>query len=260
MKLFDTHCHLNFKAFAGDVKKIIARTQRANLDILVVGTDLGTCQKAIELAREYDRVYAAVGFHPIHIRDRDWQKELEQILLLARDPQVKAIGETGYDSHYLEEAELESGFRLQDKIFNELIDKASELNKPIILHSRGFLDRLEDRLKSKIEIFKRCGLVLHCYPGGMGLAKWMQENGFYLGFNGLITKSSKWDEVIRQISLDNILLETDAPFLTPLSKGKVRNQPIFIFEVAKHISRLKDISVEEIASKTFQNSQRFLKL
>ena len=258
MKLFDTHCHLNFEAFAKDGDDVLLRSQKNCVDMLVVGTDVKTSKKAIELAEKFEGVWSAVGFHPIHIDDRDWRKEVQTILELAKHPLVKAIGEIGFDTFYTKGEGEQEAINTQNEILDKFLARAFQLAKPVIFHCRGPLDLLRKKIKDNLADLKKVGAVVHCFPGDESLADYLAKRNFYLGFNGIIFRNHQWDKIIANTPLKNILLETDAPYLNPIGAKNDRNEPMNVKYICQRIAKLKNIPSNEVARVTAGNAKDFL--
>lgn len=263
----DTHAHLNFKAFANDYPQAIERANDAGVGkIIVVGSDWKTSQKAVQIANDYENVYAAVGLHPIHVKDESFDEA--KFLLLAANKKVVAIGETGLDYYY-----DRSSAEIQKEVFRKFIKIAIQKNLPVILHSR---DAAEDILPILMAENPMPRGVMHCFSEDWQFAKIILEMGFYISFTGLITftKNQETFETIKNAPLERILIETDCPYMTPafathfvktsrvkkatagkpdLNRGK-RNEPAYVIEVAKKISELRKVPVEEVAKATTQNA------
>lgn len=273
--LIDTHSHLNFKAYDADREEVVKRAQKDGVVCIDVGTKYETSKKAIELAESHEGVYAAIGMHPIHIKT-DLMKlkmdaeegafeplgeeyEKERYKELAKSKKVVAIGEIGLDYYYRPKttARLEQFKELQKKVFIAQLDLAKELDLPVIFHCRM-------AHADAVEILKNySGLkgVMHCFTGTVEEMNKYLDLGFYIGINGIIFKLNL-DEVIKQCSLDKILVETDCPYLTPPKAGpkEMRNEPSFVRYVAERIAELKEISFDEVASVTTQNAKKLFKI
>lgn len=253
-RIIDTHCHLNFQAFQKDWKEVVERTLKSGTDMILVGTDLVTSQKAVEMAKQYSGVHAAVGFHPIHVLDRDWRSEILRIAELIGEKEVVVIGEIGFDRYRMPEEDMGSVIKTQETVFSFFLSEAKKHKKPLILHNREAWDLLENHI-STIRTLGVRG-VQHCFPEGQKEAEKLFEIGFKIGFNGLVTYNSKWDELIKNTTLDSILIETDAPYLTPVPFRGQRNEPAYVQYVAKHIAKLKGVSEEEVIAATSQNAMK----
>lgn len=258
----DTHCHLNFKAFSDDWRDALDRALKNRVEMIVVSTDLETSQKAIEIAKTTSGVWAAIGFHPIHVVDRDWRSEILRIRELIKQPKVVAVGEIGFDKiikgqRVQNEEQWQKIKEVQERVFDFLVEAAQEFKKPLILHCR----EAEEVLQSKILNLKsKIVGVQHCFPGDLQYAQTLIDKDFKIGFTGMITYNPKWDNLIKEIDLSNILIETDSPFLTPVPHRGQRNEPSYVVEVARHIAKLKELDVSEVEKTTYINAQELFKL
>ncbi|MBL7159800.1 TatD family hydrolase [Candidatus Microgenomates bacterium] len=269
--LIDTHCHLNFKAFRKDVDQVIQRAKRAGVEkMLVVGADLKTSQKAIDLAQKYDGLYASVGIHPHHVNsldNNDLDITKEKLINLTKNKKVVAIGETGLDyfqyknSKYGEIKLTKEIKDLQKSLLNLHLDLAQHLNLPLIIHCRQAFADLLAILTEKNKNFNLKG-VLHCFSGSKTHLTQVLDLGFKVGFDGNITYSSRNDlrSLIKITPLEKILLETDSPFLTPKPFRGKRNEPKNLKIIAQKIAHLKNISLEEVSKKTTANADFLFKL
>lgn len=277
--IIDTHSHVQTHAFRNDQDEVVKKTLAANVWMINVGTKFHTSQAAVDLAERYQQgVFAAVGLHPMYAgaefikikHDPSEEESLveenffdkEKYLALAKSKKVVAIGEIGLDYYYKPKtvAKLEEFKVKQKQIFLEQLDFARELDLPVILHCRMAHDDVIEILKTQ----KLKGGVIHCFTGTLEQAKKYVELGFYIGINGIIFKFDV-DEVIREIPLENIVVETDCPYLTPapaaaLTKagphGFVRNEPLYIKYTLEQIAKLKGVTFEEVCEKTTQNATR----
>lgn len=251
MKLVDTHCHLDNEKFDEDRLEVIERIKE-NLEFCVnIGYDLASSKKSLELAKEYDFIYAVIGVHPIDIAEysEEVEKELE---ILGKNPKVVAIGEIGLDYHWMTEPK-----EVQQGRFKRQLELAERLNKPVVIHTR---DAMEDTVNILKEYPNITG-VIHCYPGSLETAKQLVDR-FYLGIGGTLTfkNSKKAVEVVKDIPLDRIVIETDCPYLTPEPFRGKRNEPIYVEYVAKKIAEIKEISVEDITKVTTENAKKLYRI
>ncbi len=257
--LFDTHAHVNFKDYDKDRKDVIKNSLEEGVFMINVGTDIEESKKAIEIAEAHkEGVYASVGLHPLHIYSAGSDPAMERYRQLAENRKVVAIGETGLDYKYIlkEEAEKQEGLKqIQKKVFEKHIDLADELELPLILHCRMAHKDLIEILKHKTQ---KKGVV-HCFSGNLQQAEEYMDLGFYLGINGIIFKLNL-AEVIREIPLEKIVLETDCPFLVPPEAGTKRNEPLFIKYVAREVAKIKGISEKEVAEVTTKNAKNLFGL
>lgn len=251
--LIDTHAHLNFKAYKEDADEVIKRALKNNIWMINVGAAFETSKKAIELAEKYPRgIFSAVGLHPNHIEDENFN--YEKYKELARNEKVVAIGETGLDYFRIENRELRIK---QAEIFKKHIELANELNKPLIIHCRDAHDDLIKILYPKpYTLNPNLRGVIHCFSGNLEQAKEYRRLGFKIGLNGIITFSRNYDEMILDTPLEDILLETDCPYLTPIPYRGQRNEPSYIIEIAKKLAEIKNLSLENIIEQTSQNAKK----
>ena len=249
--LIDTHAHLNLKDYKNDADEVIKRALENGVWMINAGVSFETSKKAVELAEKFSGVYAAVGFHP-----NDSKEEFDYSVLkeLAANPKVVAIGETGLDYHRIENNELRIKEK-QKEIFKKQIELALELEKPLIIHCREAHNDLLEILNSKFSILNSQPGVLHSFSGGLEEAGKYREMGFKIAFNGIITFSRDYDEVILRTPLEDILIETDCPFLTPVPYRGKRNEPLYVIEVAKKIAEIKGLSLGKIAGQTTENAK-----
>lgn len=274
--IIDTHSHLNFNAFKEDFDKVIKKTLAENIWIINVGTQHETSQKAVEIAKQYKQgVYSAIGLHPIYaaaefvktrtdpdegefiIKEQDFNKEKYEEIALKSGGKVVAVGEIGLDYYYKPKttAKLNQFKEKQKKIFLQQLELAKKLNLPAILHCRMAHDDVIEILR----LNKLAGGVIHCFTGTVEQAQKYTEMGFYIGFNGIIFKLNL-DNVIKEIPLDRILVETDCPYLTPPKEGSKRNEPIFIKYAIQKIADLKNTSFQKIVDQTTQNARKLFKI
>ncbi|MFA6493105.1 MAG: TatD family hydrolase [Patescibacteria group bacterium] len=249
----DTHAHLNFQAFKLDWQQVIERAKKANIKAIInAGSNFETSKKAIEIAEKQENVFAAVGLHPIHVKDEEFDEE--NFFKLAKNKKVVAIGETGLDYYY-----DKSNMALQKEVLVKSIKLAQIVSKPIILHLREADEDLLSLLMGESTLPKG---VLHCFGGNWQFAQMVLSMGFYISFTGIITftKNQQTFEVIEKIPLEKILIETDCPYLTPEPYRGQRNDPTHVIEVAKKIAEIKKISLGEVAEQTSKNAIELFKL
>lgn len=249
----DTHAHLNFKAFNSDFDTAILRAQKAGIEkIILVGSNLETSQKAVKIAKKYNFVFAAVGLHPIHVKDETFNEAV--FLKLAKEKKVVAIGETGLDYYH----DRTNAFD-QQAVFLKHLSLANIVGKPVILHSRDAGQDILSVLMTQTPLPRG---VFHCFSEDWQFAKIILDLGFYISFTGIITFSKNYAnlEVVKNIPLKKMLIETDSPFLTPEPHRGQRNEPALLVEVAKKIAELRKISLEEVAENTTQNAKDLFKL
>lgn len=249
--LFDTHAHLNATQYEEDLLEVIQRAQEEKVtNIVVVGFDRETIEKAMELTNKYDFIYAAIGWHPVDAIDLT-DEHLHWIEELASHPKVVAIGETGLD-YYWDKSPKE----VQKEAFRKQIHLAKKLNLPIIIHNRdATADVVEILQQEKAE---DVGGIMHCFTGSAEVAQQCMDMNFYISFGGPITfkNAKKPKEVAMEIPLDRILIETDCPYLTPHPFRGKRNEPSYVKYIAEQIAELRGLSYEEVAKITTENAKR----
>ena len=269
----DTHAHLFFKDFENDLRDVISRARDAGVEYIVCpGTDLETSRKSVELAEQFEMVFAAVGFHP-HDAKKAAASDgsvsgsiLGEIEELSRHPRVVAIGEIGLDYHY-----NYSPPEIQRQVFSEQIRIARRRDLPVIIHTREAEAEVMRIVEEHVNAnggwrpSKPKG-VFHCFPGDAAMAGRVIDWGFYISIPGPVTFPSKPDkpntmaDVVGQISADHILLETDSPFLTPHPFRGKRNEPSYIPIIAKKISELKELSPENVGRASTLGAQALFNL
>ena len=259
MSIFDSHCHPQMVQYEKDREEMLKRAKDAGVFMICVGTDLETSRQAIELAQKNEGMWASVGLHPNDNLDEKFSPDLYEELL--KMPKVVAMGEIGLD--YYRTTDLKDQ-EIQKERFEQQLRLVEKLKLPIILHSRdagkGSTGKVhEDMIDVLKNNFSGVG-VAHSFTGSMEDAKKYLELGFYLGFNGIITFARQYDEIVREVPLERILLETDSPYLTPEPYRGKRNEPVHVMEVAKKIAELKNESLERVVEQTTKNCQNLFKL
>lgn len=288
--LIDTHCHLNFKAYKDDADEVIKRTLKNDTWMINVGSLYSTSFKAIELAQNYkEGVYAAIALHPIHIKGKNIidlssrpdlsaqadkseinnksnnleEFDYQKYLTLAKNKKVVAIGETGLDYYRIKNENEKEIKALQRKVFIEHIELAKELKKPLIIHCR---EAHPDLYKILSENFKNKKIsdfgngVLHCFSGTYEDAREYINLGFLISFTGIITFTNQYDDIIKKLPMDKIMVETDSPYLTPVPFRGKRNEPLYVKYIAQRIAEIKGIDFEKVAEETTNNAKNLFKI
>jgi TatD DNase family protein len=247
--LIDSHCHLDFPDFASELDAVMARARQAGVGaMLTISTHVRRFDRLQAIADRYPNVACSIGTHP-HYASEERDVRLGDLLDIAAHPKVVAIGEAGLDYHYDKSPipDQEAGFRLH-------IGAARETGLPLVIHSREADDHTARILDEEMAkgAFKA---VLHCYTGGMELAKRGLELGLYVSFSGVITfkNSESLREVARAVPLDRVLVETDAPYLAPVPMRGKRNEPAYVAHTARVLAEVKGVSEAEIAARTTEN-------
>ena len=252
--IFDTHAHMDDHAFDQDREALLSRLPEEGIALLMnPGCSLASSLAAIDLANQYDYIYAAVGSHP-DAADEVNEAVLEQYRTLCREhPKVKAIGEIGLDYHY-EDIPRD----IQKRSFRAQMGLARELDLPVIVHER---EAHEDGMKIVAEFPTVTG-VFHCYSGSLEMAKWLIDRGWYIGFGGVLTfkNARKALEVASNIPLERIVLETDCPYMAPEPFRGRRNDPGKLCRVAAKLAELRGIGAEEVQAITLQNGKTLYRI
>jgi len=248
---FDTHAHLDDFKFREDQDQVIARAREAGLELIVnVGYNVASARRTVQLTKEYDFIYGTVGMHPHDAKDLDGDS-LRELRKLAAEPKIVAIGEIGLDYYY-----DHSPRDVQQRVFRRMIDLAREVKLPIVIHDR---DAHEDIFRIlKEEDAAEVGGIFHCYSGSWPLAKEAVEMGFYISIAGPVTfhNAKKVMEVVKEVPLEWLLIETDSPYLAPVPYRGKRNEPAYMVKVAEMIAQIKGLDVEKVARVTTENGKR----
>ena len=252
MKIIDTHTHIYDERFEEDFDIVMKNIEEQMEGIVSIGFDLESSKKSIDLANKYSFVHAVIGVHPVDIKklNDEAEKELEKLALTEK--KVVAIGEIGLDYHWMEDPE-----EVQKEGFRKQIELARRVKLPIVIHTREALQDTLDILRE----YKNVGGILHCYPGSYEAAKTFLDR-YYIGVGGTVTfkNNRKTKELVKKLSLEKIVLETDCPYLTPVPFRGKRNEPGYTKYVAEEIARIKEISIEEVIEVTTENAKKIYKL
>ena len=287
MKYFDAHCHVNFVAYAEDCEQTIERAKDAEVGMNVVGTQLDTSKAAVELAENYDGVWATIGLHPVHttksyhdvkelgpsfappspkateghseatkgkegFMSRGEQFDVTAYEALGKSPRVIAVGECGLDYYRAEESTKE----VQKQAFIQQIELANSLNKPLMLHIRSAYDDALELLKAHAKVKGN----VHFFAGDWDTARKFLDFGFTLSFTGVITFTHDYDEVIKNAPLDMLLSETDAPYVTPAPHRGKRNEPSYVPLVVRQIADIRGEDFFTVANQLLANTRRVFKI
>jgi TatD DNase family protein len=254
--MFDAHSHIQYSAFDSDREAVILRAREKNIKMIVVGTDYKMSIAAIELAEKYPKdIWATVGLHPNDI-DNGFDKN--KFLELAQHKKVVAIGECGLD-YYRNQENQKSNIKNQKEVFRQQIEIAQELNKPLMIHARaskGADDAYEDVLEFLQSSDFQLPTIFHFYAGSLGVTKKLVSAGYYFTFGGVITFTLDYDEQIKYIPLDRIMLETDAPYVAPVPYRGKRNEPSFVSEVSKRLAEIKGITYDKCVAITLATTKK----
>lgn len=290
--LIDSHAHINFKEYDAELDDVIQRSLDNKTWLINVGSNYESSQKAVEIAEKFGLgVWAAIGLHPIHlIKDIEEKTEFEgketsfftprekfdygkYYELAKSNKRVVALGETGLDFFRLADKKhsIAKVKETQINVFRQFIKLAQETDLPLILHCRGDEKDPYGAYDDMIEVLGleigdwRLGRgkgVIHCFGGNLEQAKKFIDLGFYIGFTGIITfkNAKELQEIARQIPLEKILIETDAPFLAPEPYRGQKNEPTYVRYIAQKIADLKELTFEKVEKTTYENTSKLFKL
>ncbi|MCH8049727.1 TatD family hydrolase [Patescibacteria group bacterium] len=282
-KLIDTHCHVHFQAYKEDMDQVVQRALDEGVAMITVGTQSTTSKNGLDLAEKYDGVWATIGLHPNHLHKQEFfdQNELppeqrgtgkiktraetfdpEYYRGLVSHPKVVAIGEFGLD-YYRLPADVERAQIIEDqKASTQLqLQFASEVDKPVVIHCR---DAHQDQFELLREEVSRGGLerrgVVHCFTGTPEDAERYREIDFLVSITGIVTFAKDLQKTVQDIPLKQIMIETDAPYLTPEPYRGKRNEPRYVKFVAEKIAQIKGVRAEEVAEITTANAKNLFNL
>ena len=276
-KLIDTHSHIQFSAYEGEGDKVIKRALDEDIWVVNVGTQKDTSWAGVMLAESYaEGVYATIGLHPIHTTksyhdaqelgggeaaeaftsrgedfDFDFYKEL------GKNKKVVAVGECGLDYYRLDQETKEK----QIEVFEAQIELAKAIEKPLMIHCReAFDDLIEVIKKNKNSLHRSYPGINHFFAGSIKNARGLMDLGFYFSFGGVLTFTRDYDEVVKYIGLDRILLETDAPYVAPHPHRGERNEPLFVQYTAMKLAEILGEDLEVVQKRTTENAMKVLNL
>lgn len=255
--IFETHGHYDDEQFDEDRERLIAEFLEKDIDkVMNVGADMQSSRNSVELAGKYPHFYAAVGVHPSEVGDltEDDMQALKQMTL--ENPKVKAIGEIGLDYHFDDDPPRD----VQKKWFIRQLELAQELGMPIIIHSRNAASDTMEILKDMDG--GRNGGVIHCYSYSREQAREYIKMGFHIGVGGVVTfkNSRRLQEVVEDIPLEKIVLETDSPYMAPVPFRGTRNSALNIPYIAEKIAEIKGVPVQKVYDQTYENALKMYKM
>lgn len=257
MFIVDSHCHLDaldYENLHKDVADVVNKARlRGVKHLLAVGVTLSRYEQMFDTLSQFDEISLSCGVHPLDLSDEPF--DYARLLRLASDKKVVAIGETGLDYYYNSDNKEK-----QQSVFAQQIEIANQLNKPIIVHTRSAREDTIAMLKAHQA--DKCGGVLHCFTENWDMAKQGLDLGFYISISGIITfrNAEELREVVRQVPLDRLLIETDSPYLAPVPYRGKQNQPAYVREVCEYVATLKGVSPQAFAQITTQNFERLFKI
>lgn len=256
MLFVDTHCHLNLDVFEENIDQVVKRARETGVNKIVVpGIDVDTSRMAVELASKYECIYAAVGTHPNEV-DKFEDSHIDAFKEMLKDPKVVAVGEIGLDFHHHPE-----NAALQEKLLDVMFSLATDHYKPVILHSRNSLDALIEKVKHWIiiqqPISNKYFGVFHGFEGNNTQACQIQSMKMAIGVGGPVTFKNAHDKhiMVKEFGIQNMVLETDSPLLSPHPFRGQTNEPFRIPLIAEKLADLLQISMEQVSKITNQNAQ-----
>ncbi len=260
--MIDSHAHLNFPNFQKDLTEVLERAKQNGVDFIInIGADYKSSQIAINMAQDYEGLFATVGFHPESLNEEKFNSRLLEDLI--GQPKVVAVGECGLDYFRIKPNDF-AAQKLQQEIFIAQIELAKKFNLPLVLHCRANQKEQNSPYEQMLQILKKENVkrgVFHCFSGDWRLAKEFIELGFCIGLTGIITfPNYRHVDLLKNIPLDNVLIETDCPFLAPQSVRGQRNEPAFVKHIAEHLANIKNINMEEVDRITTQNTKKLFNI
>jgi TatD DNase family protein len=250
--LIDSHCHLDFPDFAGEIDQILARAKSAGVEkMITIGTRLSQAGRLQQLAAEREEVFFTVGTHP-HNAEEESDVDAGKIREFSRDPKCVGIGEAGLDYHY-----NYAPPDVAQRVFRAQIGLAREIGLPLVIHAREADDDIAAILREEMAAgpFKA---LLHCFTSSRALAMTGLELGFSISFSGVVTfkNSQALRDLAREVPMERMLVETDAPYLAPVPHRGKRNEPAFVADTAKVLAEVKGLPIAELAAATRVNTLR----
>jgi TatD DNase family protein len=259
--LIDSHAHIHLGAFDRDREQVFARARQGGVRAIInIGLDLESSRASLKMAKQYDDVFSTVGFHP-HDADKMKDDDLKALAELAKDERVVAVGEIGLDFY-----RNLSVRKNQTEAFEEQLDLSIELGLPVVVHCRNahreLFKILSAWVKSTLSVGRLRRGVIHCFSGDIEMAQQYIEIGFYISLAGSVTYPSAGDlvQVAREIPLDRLLLETDAPFLAPQAYRGKRNEPAYVALIAEKVAQVRGVRREVVAEAAAKNTISLFKL
>lgn len=253
MRLIDSHCHLTDEAFDDDRLFILNDLSNFGIrGIINPATNLTDSKMAIELAEKYDNFYAMAGIHPEEVDDIT-EKDLEELAKLAKNEKVIAIGEIGLDYYWTDDNK-----KKQKEIFIHQLELARKLEKPAVIHVRDSKDDVIEILKD----YQDLKIQIHCFSDDLETLEKYMQMGFYISIGGVVTFNNGTNEqnAARNVPIERLMLETDSPYLTPEPYRGLRNDPRRVVEVARVVGQLRDMKIDKLAKRTYNNTKEFFNL
>ncbi|ACX73299.1 hydrolase, TatD family [Methanocaldococcus vulcanius M7] len=240
-KYVDAHCHMEDKAFNKNRDEIIERSKKQNVEIITSGASLGGCLRALDLKDKYN-IYITLGYHPSKVRADDKVVNKVYNIIKANKNKILGVGEIGMDIK-------DENYERQEKIFKKFLSLAEEINKPIVVHARGFEKKIFEITKNRVDV------MFHCYGGDVDLAKEIGKEGHLISISTLVCFSEHHKELVKRLDLEFLTTETDSPYLSPI-RG-VKNEPANVKLVVKEIAKIKEEEEEEVKKTIYKNTCKF---
>ncbi|MBW9223246.1 YchF/TatD family DNA exonuclease [Methanothermococcus sp. SCGC AD-155-E23] len=244
----DAHCHLEDKRFNRDREEVIKACRERGIEVVTSGVGIGGCRRALEIKRKYRDIHLTLGFHPHSVRADD--RVVEEVCNIIRESErdIVAVGEVGLDIR-------DENLPRQKAIFQRFISLAEELDKPLVIHGRGLERECYNMVNNRVIS------MFHCYSGDERLARELIENGHYVSISTLVCISPHHRELVKNLDLENILVETDSPYLSPV-RGE-RNTPLNVVRVVEEIYRIKreeGYTYKEVVKSLYNNAKSFFNI
>jgi TatD DNase family protein len=278
MRLIDCHSHVNFNAYRDDAEAVISRAREQGIGMLAVGSQRTTSERAVTVAEKYDDVWAVIGLHPTHTfshhvdEEEDSFQTREEVFdidgyrtLAKSSKKVVAIGECGLDYYRLpDDADVAAIKLRQHAAFRSQLDLAHELGLPVMIHCRDAHDDVAEILEEYAAAGKILRGDVHCFTGTWAEAERYLKLNFFISFTGIITfpprkeevaKGETLQDVVRRVPLEKLLVETDAPYLSPIPFRGKRNEPAYVTHVAAKVAELKNLPVDEVERQVLRNAK-----
>ena len=248
LRYIDAHCHIEDKGFNKNRREIIELAKNKNVEMITSGASFGGCKRALELKEEYN-VYLTLGFHPGNVRADDKVIDKVYNLIKQSEKEILGVGEIGLDVNV-------QNISRQKEIFNKFVNLAEELNKPVIIHGRGLERECYNLINNRVIS------MFHCYSGDISLAKELINNNHYISISTLVCFSNHHQELVKNLDLENIVVETDSPYLSPV-KGE-KNQPTNVIKVVEKIYDIKKndgtYNYDEIVNIIYNNTKKLFNI
>jgi TatD DNase family protein len=249
LTLVDSHCHLDFPDFEGELDDVVARAGNAGVDyMMTICTHVTKFQQVRDVAARYANMWCTVGIHP-HNAEKEPETSAETLMAMADDPKVVAFGETGLDFYY-----DHSPRERQERAFRAHITAAREMNLPLVIHTRDADEDMVRILKDEHEKGAYPG-VIHCFSSGQALADAVLALGLYVSISGIVTfkTADALRETVKTVPMDRLLVETDSPYLAPVPFRGKRNEPAYTANTAAKVAEIKGVDTETLGAATTEN-------